>query len=161
MSAKWGLSHRSQLEEQTAESGAIESEDTSEDNPPFWGNEAGKYIPFLQESFIAQLLEEAERVARALLDRLEPGEHVAVLALAPAGVILVTVNSALCPREKEWLLPPVLERQEFPEAEGLRDVKQLGPWLYSFSELFGTSNSDHRQDQHANPSPHPVPAGVR
>ena len=64
----------------------------------------------------AGLLEESERVARALAARYEPGEHVAVWAsnspewvmlefgIALAGLVMVTVNPALQPRELEYVL---------------------------------------------------------
>ena len=64
----------------------------------------------------AQMLEEAERVARALLGRFEPGEHVAVwapntpewvlvqLGAGMAGVVLVTLNPAYRPRELAYAL---------------------------------------------------------
>lgn len=64
----------------------------------------------------AQLLEESEQVARALLGRFQPGERVAVWApnlpewillefgAALAGIILVTVNPAFRPRELEYVL---------------------------------------------------------
>ncbi len=64
----------------------------------------------------AQLLDDAERCARALLGRFEPGERVAVWApnlpewvvlefgAALAGVVLVTVNPALRPTELAYVL---------------------------------------------------------
>ena len=64
----------------------------------------------------AELLDEAERGARALLARFSPGDHVAVwapswlewealqMAAALAGLVLVTVNPALRPREAEYIL---------------------------------------------------------
>jgi len=64
----------------------------------------------------AQMLDESERVARALLGRFQPGERVAVWApglaewvllefgAALAGIILVTVNPAFRPKELEYVL---------------------------------------------------------
>lgn len=64
----------------------------------------------------AHMLEESERVARALLGRFQPGERVAAWApnipqwillefgAALAGVVLVTVNPAFRPRELEYVL---------------------------------------------------------
>ena len=64
----------------------------------------------------AELLDEAERVARALLARFEPGDHVAVWAhnvpewvileygLGLAGMVLVTINPALRRDEAAYVL---------------------------------------------------------
>ncbi|MGH9036249.1 MAG: AMP-binding protein [Acidimicrobiia bacterium] len=64
----------------------------------------------------AALLDESERAACALLSRFAPGEHVAVwspslpqwemlqMAAGLAGLVLVTVNPALRPREVEYIL---------------------------------------------------------
>jgi fatty-acyl-CoA synthase len=64
----------------------------------------------------AELLEEAEKTAQALLARFEPGEHIAVWApnvpewvllqygAALAGLVLVTVNPAYRPAELEYVL---------------------------------------------------------
>jgi fatty-acyl-CoA synthase len=64
----------------------------------------------------SELLSDSERVARALLGRFEPGEHVAVWApnlpewvllqfgAALAGMVLVTVNPAYQPAELEYVL---------------------------------------------------------
>jgi fatty-acyl-CoA synthase len=64
----------------------------------------------------AELLADAERMARALATRFEPGEHVAVwasstpewvvleFATALAGIVLVTVNPALQSREVAYVL---------------------------------------------------------
>ena len=64
----------------------------------------------------AELLADSERVARALLARFEPGEHVAVWApnlpewvllqfgAGLAGMVLVTVNPAYQPSELEYVL---------------------------------------------------------
>jgi len=64
----------------------------------------------------AELLRDAERTARALLGRFEPGEHVAVWAnnvpewlllefgAALAKLVLVTVNPAYRPRELDYVL---------------------------------------------------------
>ncbi|MHB1891016.1 MAG: AMP-binding protein, partial [Acidimicrobiales bacterium] len=106
----------------------------------------------------AELAEQAERVARALLERFEPGERVAVwapnapewvlleLGAAMAGVVLVTLNPVLRPREIAYALrqsrssglfvvpeirgnptAPVVEelRHELPN---LREVESLAGW---------------------------------
>src|SRR3954469_23855830 len=64
----------------------------------------------------AELLDESERVARALLARFQPGERVAVwapnipewvlleLGAGLAGVVLVTVNPAYRPAELSYVL---------------------------------------------------------
>lgn len=64
----------------------------------------------------AELLDEAERAARSLVGRFEPGEHVAVwahnipewvileYAVGLAGLVLVTVNPALRPDEVKYIL---------------------------------------------------------
>lgn len=64
----------------------------------------------------AALLEEAERTARALLARFQPGDHVAIWAhnvpewilleygMGLAGIVLVTVNPALRPEESKYVL---------------------------------------------------------
>jgi fatty-acyl-CoA synthase len=64
----------------------------------------------------AELLADAEQVARGLLTRFEPGEHVAVWApnipewvllqygAALAGIVLVTINPAYRPSELEYVL---------------------------------------------------------
>jgi fatty-acyl-CoA synthase len=64
----------------------------------------------------AQMLDDSERVARALLNLFQPGERVAVWApnlaewvllefgAALAGIILVTVNPAFRPKELEYVL---------------------------------------------------------
>ena len=106
----------------------------------------------------SELAEQAERVARALLERFEPGERVAVwapnapewvlleLGAAMAGVVLVTLNPVLRPREIAYALrqsrssglfvvpeirgnptAPVVEelRHELPN---LREVESLAGW---------------------------------
>jgi fatty-acyl-CoA synthase len=69
-----------------------------------------------QRMTYAELLGTAERAARALLERFEPGEHVAVWApntpewivlefgAALAGIVLVTVNPAFRPAELTYVL---------------------------------------------------------
>jgi acyl-CoA synthetase (AMP-forming)/AMP-acid ligase II len=64
----------------------------------------------------AELLAEAERAARSLVGRFEPGEHVAIwahnipervileYAIGLAGLVLVTVNPALRPDEVKYVL---------------------------------------------------------
>lgn len=64
----------------------------------------------------AELLDEAERAARSLVARFEPGEHVAIwahnipewvileYALGLAGLVLVTINPALRPDEVGYVL---------------------------------------------------------
>ena len=64
----------------------------------------------------AELLHDAERTARALLSRFEPGEHIAIwapnlaewllleLGAGLAGVVVVTVNPAYKARELEYVL---------------------------------------------------------
>ena len=106
----------------------------------------------------AQMLEEAEQVARALLGRFQPGERVAVWApnlpewillefgAALAGVILVTVNPAFRMRELEYVLRQsaasgIFLVPEFrgnpmaaalsqvrPNLPGLREVIQFPDW---------------------------------
>ncbi len=63
----------------------------------------------------AELLAEAEKAARALLGRFEPGDHIAIwahnvpewiileYALGLAGMVLVTVNPALRPEEVKYI----------------------------------------------------------
>ncbi len=96
-----------------------------------------------------ELLEDAERCARALLERFEPGERVAVWApnvpewevvefgAALAGVILVTVNPAYRPGELEYVLQQsgsagIFLLPEFrgnPMEQSLRDVRDQLPLL--------------------------------
>ncbi len=105
-----------------------------------------------------ELLHDAERCARAVRGRFEPGEHVAVWApniaewvilefgAALAGVVLVTVNSAFQAREVEYVLAqskavgcfvllefrgnPMLSSIESvrPDLEHLRDVIRFDEW---------------------------------
>ena len=77
-----------------------------------WGQSPGERRAWTY----AELLRDAERTARALLTRFEPGEHIAVFApnLAEwvllelgaglAGLVLVTVNPAYRARELEYVL---------------------------------------------------------
>jgi fatty-acyl-CoA synthase len=106
----------------------------------------------------AQLLDEAERMARALRTRFEPGERLAVwapnypewvileFASALAGLILVTVNPALRPGEVKYVLTQsrsagVISATEFrgnpmlatvrdlqAECPELREVLSFGDW---------------------------------
>src|SRR3954447_3989977 len=106
----------------------------------------------------AELLEEAERVARALLDRFERGERVAVwapnipqwvlleLGAGLAGVVLVTVNPAYRPAELQYVLSqskasgiflvddfrgnPMISslEQVRPDLPDLRDVVRFAEW---------------------------------
>ncbi|WP_042446200.1 AMP-binding protein [Azospirillum sp. B510] len=114
-------------------------------------------IPTRRWSF-SDLLTEAERVARAILARFSPGEHVAVWAAncpewvmlefgaALAGVTLVTVNPAFLPNELAYVLrhsrasglfvqPEYRGRDMMavveavrPGLPGLRDVIPLSDW---------------------------------
>ena len=97
----------------------------------------------------AELLEDAERCARALLGRFEPGERVAVWApsipewellefgAALAGLILVTVNPAYKPGELKYVLEQsassgIFLLPEFrgnPMAESLESVRSELPGL--------------------------------
>ena len=64
----------------------------------------------------AELLDEAERAARSLVSKFEPGEHIAIwahnipewvileYAIGLAGLVLVTVNPALRPDEVKYVL---------------------------------------------------------
>jgi fatty-acyl-CoA synthase len=78
---------------------------------------AGTPDPALRRSWsYAELLEESERTAQALLERFEPGERVAVWApnipecvimeygCALAGIVLVTVNPSYQPNELRYVL---------------------------------------------------------
>lgn len=116
----------------------------------------------------AELLDEAERGARALLTRFAPGEHVAVwahsilewesmqMAASLAGLVLVTVNPALRPREAHYILhqsrsagvfvvrqfrgvalPRVVDGIR-PELPHLREVHLLDDW----NEFAGAGASD-------------------
>ncbi len=96
-----------------------------------------------------ELLEDAERCARALLERFEPGERVAVWApnipewevvefgAALAGLILVTVNPAYKPGELNYVLEQsgsagIFLLQEFrgnPMEQSLRGVRNELPLL--------------------------------
>src|SRR3954463_610702 len=106
----------------------------------------------------AELLDDAERVARALLDRFERGERVAVwapnipewvlleLGAGLAGVVLVTVNPAYRPAELQSVLGqskaagiflvddfrgnPMLSslEQVRPDLPELREVIRFGDW---------------------------------
>ncbi|MBS1214537.1 MAG: AMP-dependent synthetase [Proteobacteria bacterium] len=77
----------------------------------------GHRVPALRRSWTyAELLAASETVARALVSRFEPGTHIAVwsanspewivlqFGLALAGMVLVTVNPALQPREVAYVL---------------------------------------------------------
>jgi len=73
----------------------------------------------------AELLDEAERVARALLARFDRGDHVAIWAhnlpewvlleygMGLAGIVLVTVNPALRPEEVKYVLEQSRSRGVF------------------------------------------------
>ena len=77
-----------------------------------WGSEPGVRRTWT----FAELLHDAERTARALLARFDPGEHVAVWApnlpewlllefgAGLAGLVIVTVNPAYRPRELDYVL---------------------------------------------------------
>ena len=91
----------------------------------------------------AELLEAAERAARALLGRFAPGEHVAVwapnipewvileLAAGLAGIVLVTVNPALRPRS--WTTcwasrgPPAVPDDRVPRNPMAEMVERCAP----------------------------------
>ena len=97
----------------------------------------------------AELLDEAERTARALLGRFAPGDHVAVWApnrpewlflefgAALAGVVLVTVNPAYRPKELAYVLGQsrsagiflVPEFRGSPMAQFLAEVRPQLPQL--------------------------------
>ncbi len=79
----------------------------------------GLPIPERRQWTYAELLADAERCARCLLQHFEPGEHVAVWAhnlpewvlleygAALAGLTLVTVNPSLQPAEVKYILGAV------------------------------------------------------
>jgi fatty-acyl-CoA synthase len=115
----------------------------------------------------AELLRDAERTARALLQRFQPGEHVAVwannvpewllleLGAALAKLVLVTVNPAYRPRELDYVLRqsravglfhvrgfrgnPMSETiaEVQPDLPALREVVEIERW-----QEFLTSGSD-------------------
>ncbi|MFQ5477877.1 MAG: AMP-binding protein [Candidatus Binatia bacterium] len=99
----------------------------------------------------ADLLEEAERAARALLGRFEPGDHVAVwapnlpewvllqLGAGLAGIVLVPLNPAYRPRELAYALAQseavglflVPEFRGNAMADGLAEIREQVPALRS------------------------------
>jgi fatty-acyl-CoA synthase len=99
----------------------------------------------------SEMLEEAEGVARALLDRFDPGDHVAVwapnlpewvllqLGAGMAGVVLVTLNPAYRPRELAYALEQskaagvfyVPEFRGNPMEQWLHEVQLKTPTLRS------------------------------
>ena len=100
----------------------------------------------------AELLADAERVARALLARFEPGEHVAVWApnvpewvllqhgAALAGLVLVTVNPAYQPAELEYVLRQSRSAGLFllPEYRGnpmLQSLESVRPGLSELRDV--------------------------
>ena len=97
----------------------------------------------------AELLSDAERVARALLTRFEPGEHVAVWApnvpewvllqygAALAGMVLVTINPAYQPAELEYVLRQSRAAGLFlmPEYRGNPMMKSLDSVRANLPEL--------------------------
>jgi len=85
--------------------------------PDAFGLVAGMPEPAARRRWTySEMLEEAERAARALLGRFDPGDRIAVwapnvpewelleMAAALAGVVLVTVNPAYRPAELEYVL---------------------------------------------------------
>ena len=117
----------------------------------------------------AELLEESERTARALLGRFEPGERVAVWApnvpewvilemgAGLAGLVLVTVNPAYRPAELAYVLRQsrsagIVSVPEFrgnpmassleqvrPELEDLREAISFADW----DQLLGSGSTSH------------------
>jgi fatty-acyl-CoA synthase len=100
----------------------------------------------------AQLLEEAERAAQALLGRFEPGERIAVWApnipewlflqfgAALAGLTLVTVNPALRPRELAHVLGQsravgLFLVPEYRDANLVASLEEVRPRLPALREV--------------------------
>ena len=100
----------------------------------------------------AQMLDESEQVARALLARFQPGERVAVWApntaewillefgAALAGIVLVTVNPAFRPRELEYVLKQsgasgIFLVPEFRTNQMATSLEQVRPNLPNLREV--------------------------
>ena len=100
----------------------------------------------------AQMLEESERVARALLSRFQPGERVAVWApglaewvllefgAALAGVVLVSVNPAFRPKELAYVLQQsgasgIFLVPEFRSNQMAASLEQIRPNLPRLREV--------------------------
>lgn len=100
----------------------------------------------------AQMLEESERVARALLSRFQPGERVAVWApglaewvllefgAALARVVLVTVNPAFRPKELAYVLQQsgasgIFLVSEFRSNQMAASLEQIRPNLPRLREV--------------------------
>jgi fatty-acyl-CoA synthase len=100
----------------------------------------------------AQLAEDASRVARALLERFAPGDHVAVwsanryewtlleFGIALAGMVLVTVNPALRDREVAYVLAQsqakgLLTADAFRDNDMLATLERVRPGLDHLREV--------------------------
>jgi fatty-acyl-CoA synthase len=115
----------------------------------------------------AQLLSEASVIANALAEKCEPGSHIAVWAsnrpewvmlqfgLALAGMVMVTVNPALQPRELAYVLAQSEARAIFHDedhrgrsmSDAIAEARALEPlrldWVASLDDIvrFGATSS--------------------